>query len=57
MQSMIAFASLRYTSAIAESGATAVIQPGGSMKDDEVIAAANEHGIPMVFTGFRCFKH
>jgi phosphoribosylaminoimidazolecarboxamide formyltransferase/IMP cyclohydrolase len=38
-------------------GAGAVIQPGGSMKDDEVIAAANEHGIPMVFTGFRCFKH
>ncbi len=38
-------------------GAKAVIQPGGSLKDDEVIAAANEHGIPMVFTGFRCFKH
>ncbi len=38
-------------------GAKAVIQPGGSVKDDEVIAAADEHGIPMVFTGFRCFKH
>ncbi|UCD02986.1 MAG: bifunctional phosphoribosylaminoimidazolecarboxamide formyltransferase/IMP cyclohydrolase, partial [Candidatus Aenigmatarchaeota archaeon] len=38
-------------------GARAVIQPGGSMKDDEVIAAADEHGIPMVFTGFRCFRH
>lgn len=41
----------------AEVGVTAVIQPGGSMRDDEVIAAANEHGIAMVFTGMRHFKH
>jgi AICAR transformylase/IMP cyclohydrolase PurH len=34
-----------------------VIQPGGSVKDDEVIAAANEHGLAMVFTGVRHFKH
>ena len=40
-----------------EAGATAVIQPGGSMRDDEVIAAANEHGIAMVFTGTRHFRH
>ena len=39
------------------SGVTAVIQPGGSMRDDEVIAAANEHGIAMVFTGTRHFRH
>lgn len=38
-------------------GATAVIQPGGSIRDDEVIAAANEHNIAMVFTGIRHFKH
>jgi phosphoribosylaminoimidazolecarboxamide formyltransferase/IMP cyclohydrolase len=38
-------------------GITAVIQPGGSVRDDEVIAAANEHGIAMVFTGIRHFKH
>jgi len=38
-------------------GATCVIQPGGSMRDDEVIAAANERGIPMVFTGARHFRH
>lgn len=38
-------------------GATAVIQPGGSMRDAEVIAAANEHNIAMVFTGVRHFKH
>ena len=38
-------------------GATAVIQPGGSMRDEEVIAAANEHGIAMVFTGMRHFRH
>jgi phosphoribosylaminoimidazolecarboxamide formyltransferase/IMP cyclohydrolase len=36
---------------------TAVIQPGGSVRDDEVIAAANEHGLAMVFTGIRHFKH
>ena len=41
----------------AEVGITAVIQPGGSMRDDEVIAAANEHGIAMVFTGIRHFRH
>lgn len=41
----------------AEVGVTAVIQPGGSMRDDEVIAAANEHGIAMVFTGMRHFRH
>jgi phosphoribosylaminoimidazolecarboxamide formyltransferase/IMP cyclohydrolase len=41
----------------AEAGATAVIQPGGSMRDDEVIAAANEHGLAMVFTGMRHFRH
>ncbi|MEZ5871413.1 MAG: bifunctional phosphoribosylaminoimidazolecarboxamide formyltransferase/IMP cyclohydrolase [Nitratireductor sp.] len=40
-----------------EAGATAVIQPGGSMRDDEVIAAADEHGIAMVFTGMRHFRH
>ena len=38
-------------------GITAVIQPGGSVRDDEVIAAANEHGLAMVFTGVRHFKH
>jgi phosphoribosylaminoimidazolecarboxamide formyltransferase / IMP cyclohydrolase len=43
-------------SAIA-AGATAVIQPGGSMRDEEVIAAANEHGVAMVFTGMRHFRH
>lgn len=41
----------------AKLGVTAVIQPGGSMRDDEVIAAANEHGIAMVFTGMRHFRH
>lgn len=41
----------------AKYGATAVIQPGGSIRDDEVIAAANEHGIAMIFTGVRHFKH
>ncbi len=40
-----------------EAGATAVIQPGGSMRDNEVIAAADEHGIAMVFTGVRHFRH
>src|SRR6185436_16354477 len=40
-----------------EAGATAVIQPGGSMRDDEVIAAADERGIAMVFTGVRHFRH
>ena len=41
----------------ANAGAKAMIQPGGSIKDDEVIAAANEHGIAMVFTGMRHFRH
>lgn len=40
-----------------EAGATAVIQPGGSMRDDDVIAAADEAGIAMVFTGMRHFRH
>jgi phosphoribosylaminoimidazolecarboxamide formyltransferase/IMP cyclohydrolase len=40
-----------------EAGATAVIQPGGSVRDDEVIKAADEHGIAMVFTGTRHFRH
>jgi len=43
--------------AAVEAGATAVIQPGGSMNDDKVIAAADEHGIAMVFTGTRHFRH
>ena len=42
---------------IAGSGIKAVLQPGGSIRDDEVISACNEHGIAMVFTGQRCFKH
>jgi len=42
---------------LAEAGAKAVIQPGGSMRDEEVIAAADEHGIAMVFTGARHFRH
>jgi phosphoribosylaminoimidazolecarboxamide formyltransferase / IMP cyclohydrolase len=41
----------------AKHGITAVIQPGGSMRDAEIIAAANEHGLAMVFTGIRHFKH
>jgi phosphoribosylaminoimidazolecarboxamide formyltransferase/IMP cyclohydrolase len=41
----------------AKAGITAVIQPGGSVRDEEVIAAANEHNIAMVFTGMRHFKH
>jgi phosphoribosylaminoimidazolecarboxamide formyltransferase/IMP cyclohydrolase len=40
-----------------EAGATAVIQPGGSVRDDEVIKAADDHGIAMVFTGARHFRH
>ena len=43
--------------AAAEAGIAAVIQPGGSMRDQEVIDAANEHGIAMVFTGMRHFRH
>ena len=43
--------------AIAKAGATAVVQPGGSRRDDEVIAAADEHGMAMVFAGRRHFRH
>ncbi|HEX5872144.1 MAG TPA: bifunctional phosphoribosylaminoimidazolecarboxamide formyltransferase/IMP cyclohydrolase [Longimicrobium sp.] len=43
--------------AAAEAGVRAIIQPGGSVRDDEVIAAADEHGIAMVFTGRRLFRH
>jgi phosphoribosylaminoimidazolecarboxamide formyltransferase / IMP cyclohydrolase len=42
---------------VADNGATAVIQPGGSVRDDEVVAAADERGIAMVFTGIRHFRH
>jgi phosphoribosylaminoimidazolecarboxamide formyltransferase/IMP cyclohydrolase len=42
---------------VVDAGASCVIQPGGSMRDDEVIAAADEHGIAMVFTGVRHFRH
>ena len=42
---------------LAEAGAKAVIQPGGSMRDAEVIAAADEHGLAMVVTGARHFRH
>jgi phosphoribosylaminoimidazolecarboxamide formyltransferase/IMP cyclohydrolase len=42
---------------LAQAGATAVIQPGGSMRDAEVIAAADEQNIAMVVTGFRHFRH
>ena len=41
----------------AGAGIAAVIQPGGSMRDEEVIAAADEHGMAMVFTGIRHFRH
>jgi phosphoribosylaminoimidazolecarboxamide formyltransferase/IMP cyclohydrolase len=43
--------------AAAEAGISAVIQPGGSIRDDEVIAAANEANIAMMFTGMRHFRH
>ncbi|HNJ02970.1 MAG TPA: bifunctional phosphoribosylaminoimidazolecarboxamide formyltransferase/IMP cyclohydrolase, partial [Leptospiraceae bacterium] len=43
--------------ALARAGARAVIQPGGSVRDEEVIQACNEHGIAMVFTGMRHFRH
>jgi phosphoribosylaminoimidazolecarboxamide formyltransferase/IMP cyclohydrolase len=43
--------------ALAEAGAVAVIQPGGSLRDDEVIAAADAAGLAMVFTGQRHFRH
>jgi phosphoribosylaminoimidazolecarboxamide formyltransferase/IMP cyclohydrolase len=41
----------------AKFGVSAIVQPGGSMRDEESIQAANEHGLAMVFTGFRHFKH
>ena len=43
--------------AAADAGATAVIQPGGSIRDEEVIAAADDAGLAMVFTGIRHFRH
>ena len=43
--------------AAADAGATAAIQPGGSVRDDDVIEAANERGMAMVFTNSRHFKH
>ena len=43
--------------AIAQAGATAIVQPGGSMRDAEVIAAADEYGMAMVMTGRRHFRH
>jgi len=43
--------------AAAKHGIAAIIQPGGSMRDEEVIQAANEHGLAMVFTGMRHFRH
>ncbi|MDD1778906.1 MAG: bifunctional phosphoribosylaminoimidazolecarboxamide formyltransferase/IMP cyclohydrolase, partial [Candidatus Helarchaeota archaeon] len=43
--------------AAAKMGIVAVIEPGGSIRDQEVIDAANELGIPLVFTGIRCFRH
>lgn len=42
---------------IAATGVKAIVQPGGSVRDEEVIAACDEHGIAMVFTGKRCFRH
>jgi phosphoribosylaminoimidazolecarboxamide formyltransferase/IMP cyclohydrolase len=42
---------------LAEAGAVAVVQPGGSVRDEEVITAANEHGLAMLFTGMRHFRH
>ena len=48
---------LNSTSAAAAAGITAVIQPGGSMRDEEVIAAADEAGMAMVLTGMRHFRH
>jgi phosphoribosylaminoimidazolecarboxamide formyltransferase / IMP cyclohydrolase len=43
--------------ALAKAGVTAVVQPGGSVRDGEAIAAADEHGLAMVFTGKRHFRH
>jgi phosphoribosylaminoimidazolecarboxamide formyltransferase/IMP cyclohydrolase len=41
----------------ATAGIEAVIQPGGSVNDEDVVAAADDHGMTMVFTGRRCFRH
>ena len=41
----------------ASAGVNAIVQPGGSIRDEEVIAAADEHGMTMVFTGVRLFRH
>jgi phosphoribosylaminoimidazolecarboxamide formyltransferase / IMP cyclohydrolase len=41
----------------AEAGVTAIVQPGGSVRDEEVIKAADDHGIAMIFTGRRQFRH
>jgi phosphoribosylaminoimidazolecarboxamide formyltransferase/IMP cyclohydrolase len=43
--------------ALADGGITAIVQPGGSKRDDEVVEAANERGIAMLFTGARHFRH
>jgi phosphoribosylaminoimidazolecarboxamide formyltransferase/IMP cyclohydrolase len=43
--------------ALKDSGISTVIQPGGSIRDDEVVQACNDGGISMLFTGTRCFKH
>ena len=43
--------------AAAKSGVSSIIQPGGSIRDQEIIDAANEHGLAMVFTGMRHFRH
>jgi len=43
--------------AAAEAGVKAIVQPGGSIRDDEVVEAADQHGIAMVFTGRRLFRH
>ena len=43
--------------AAANAGVTSIIQPGGSVRDEEVIAAADEHGLAMIFTGRRLFRH
>ena len=42
---------------ISDTGITTVVQPGGSIRDQEVISACNEHGLSMIFTGTRCFRH
>ena len=42
---------------LARAGVSVVVEPGGSVRDDEVIAAANEHGIVLIFTGMRHFRH